>query len=86
MQYTPGHRELSSWEKQLRAVCSMKIPFSSREPYLHMLGPQTTTAAGEIQARRRYRRERDMQREVLEVSSACRCFSTFAAFLTAGLC
>jgi len=75
MKFVPGHREIGKWEKQLRAVCTATVPFSNREPYLHLLGPQATTAAAEMQARRRYRRERDMQREVIDVStrkqSAC---------------
>lgn len=67
MRYTPGHPELANWKKKFRAIFTLSIPFSVREPYLHLLAPQKTTPAAEIQARRSYRRERDMQREVLDI-------------------
>ena len=67
MRYTPGHPELANWKKKFRAIFTLSIPFSVREPYLHLLAPQKTTPAAEIQARRSYRRERDVQREVLDI-------------------
>eukprot|EP01043_Picozoa_sp_COSAG02_P026174 COSAG02_NODE_1500_length_12266_cov_513.415468_2_plen_248_part_00 len=64
MRFNEHCAEYSTRWKQLYTILSLQIPFSTRHPYLHLIGPQMSATAAVTQSQRKNRRERDMQREV----------------------